>query len=108
MRPDGSGCQAWWLGDQGYVHSGHDPSGEFLFAELFCGSQGHHLAALGPQEDGSVDIVRLTADLPPGGDQRHHAHPILTSDRRRVLYTATGEDGFCHIYDVDVSDLTGI
>lgn len=107
MRPDGSELVAWWLGNQGYVHSGCDLEGRFMFAELHCGGAGHHLAAVAARHDGSAALIRLTGDLPPGGDQRHHAHPILTPDRRRILHTATGEDGFCHLYDVEVSDLTG-
>lgn len=106
MRPDGSECQALWIGDQGYVHRGYDLAGRFTFAELHCGGSEHHLAAIEPDDCGSGGLVRLTQNLPPGGDQRHHAHPILTPDRRRVVFTATGDDGFCHIHDVDVSDLT--
>jgi len=107
MRADGSECRAWWLGNQGYVHTGYDLTSEFPFAELFCGGDQHQLAAIRPQDDGTAKLIRLTGNLPPGGDQRHHAHPILTPDRRRIVYTATGDDGFCHIYDVDVCDLTG-
>jgi len=106
---DGSDPQAWSLGYSGYCHVGHDLAGEVRFASVDNGNDvcGHHLAMVEPRPDGKADLHRITTNLPSGNDQRWHAHPLLTPDHRSIVYTAMGDDGFCHIYEVDVSDLTG-
>ena len=102
INVDGSDPQFWSLGSSGYCHVGHDPAGTFLFASIDNGNDchGHHIAEIKPQPDGTAQLHRLTGDLPSGTDQRWHAHPVLTPDRRTIVYTAMGEDGFCHIYEV--------
>ena len=109
MNVDGTDCRMWSLGYSGYCHIGHDPAGEFLFASVDNGNDacGHHIAVIEPTGNGKAHLKRLTADLPAGTDQRWHAHPVLTPDRQAILYTSLGDDGFCHIYEVDVSDVTG-
>jgi len=104
---DGSNPRTWRLDHCGYCHVGHDPDGRFLFAAVDNGNTacGHHLAAIEPRPDGTAGLRRLTADLPSGSDQRWHAHPVLTPDRRGIVYTALGDDALCHVYEVDVADV---
>lgn len=105
---DGGDPQFWSLGHSGYCHVGHDLEGAFLFASIdnSNGIVGHHLAAVEPRTDGTAQLHRVTANLPSGSDQRWHAHPVLTPERTGIVYTAMGDDGFCHLYEVDVADVT--
>jgi len=109
MKSDGSAADGVPLGHVGYIHVGHDLAGEFLFGEIDGGGAagGHHLAAV-VRDDGTQRLERITDNLQPATDQRWHAHPVLTPERSAIIYTALGDDGVCHIFDVAVGDLTGV
>lgn len=106
VRPDGSDLQAWSVGPDSYCHVGHDPEGELLFGSVdnHNDTTGHHIALVRPGPDGQADLLRLTDDLPPGVDQYSHGHPVLSPDRRAILYTARGEDDLTHLFEVDLAD----
>ncbi len=92
----------------GYVHTGFDPAGKFLFFE----SQGksHELFSLHfPFVPGQMRLNRLhtIAPYPAFAGQRHHAHPFLSPDRRWLFYTEV-VDGFSQICAMDVADLVDL
>lgn len=104
VRPDGSDLQAWPVGPNSYCHVGHDPEGKLLFASVdnHNDTTGHHLAIVQPAPAGQARLERLTANLPSGIDQFCHAHPVLSPDRRAILYTARGNDNRTHLFEVDI------
>lgn len=86
----------------GYVHTGFDPAGKFLFFEYH--GQTHELCSL-HHPFGEKRIHRLRALPPyPKHGQRFHAHPFLTPDRRWMIYTEV-IDGYAQICALDVGDL---
>jgi hypothetical protein len=93
----------------GYVHTGNDPRGEFLFIEA-CAPDRHGLYQVHPNAGGADAEVSLLRALNPAvhdvfDRQRHHAHPFLGPDRRELFFTDV-IDGYSQICSVDVADLT--
>jgi hypothetical protein len=91
---------------EGYAHAGFDPAGRFDFVEV-AGAR-HELLAVRPQAapEAPLDIERLrTLRSPDHNDQRHHAHPFLARDRRRLYFTDWSEQGFAQVFALDVADL---
>lgn len=87
----------------GYVHAGFDPAGRFDFIE-HAGPL-HQILSVHPGDPLEVgELVRLNS--PDHEQQRHHAHPFLSPDRRRLFFTDWDGDGFAQICSIDVSDLT--
>lgn len=85
----------------GYVHTGRDPEGEFLFIENL--GESHELLAI----DGFPDPARVTLRLlrrlsPIAAGQRYHAHPFLGPDRRWLYYTEV-IDGFSQVCALELS-----
>jgi hypothetical protein len=89
---------------EGYVHVGLDPAGRFDFVE--CSGPRHELLAVQRRADGTLEthlLRRLSS--PDHDDQRHHAHPFLAADRKRLYFTDWSPDGFAQICALDVADL---
>jgi hypothetical protein len=88
----------------GYVHVGFDPAGRFEFVE--CAGPRHELLAVHHAGD-----CRLTTSLlrrlasPAHDDQRHHAHPFLAADRKRLYFTDWSPQGRAQVCAIDVADL---
>jgi hypothetical protein len=106
------GSDTWteWLlpADIGYVHTGNDPAGTFLFIE--SASERHALYEVAPRPDEDVADVRLLRrlnheNLAALDQQRHHAHPFLSPDRQQMFFTDV-IDGCSQICSLDVSDRT--
>ncbi|MBL4574683.1 MAG: hypothetical protein JKY51_01110 [Opitutaceae bacterium] len=93
--------------DMGYIHTGLDPAGRFLFYENQSKTE-HHLFSLHFPHDPKRFQIRKLRTLPfiPFG-QRYHAHPFLSPDRRHLFYTEF-VDGFSHICAMDVADLVDL
>ncbi len=97
-----SGLKGW--------HTGYDPDGRFVFldAGIIEDSDRHVLVAISSlaKEEGSG--YKILADLKtPFGirGQRNHTHPLLTPDRKNIIYSDHDENGVTQIYKLDVSDL---
>jgi len=91
-----------------YVHAGLDPDGTFDFVE-HAGSS-HQLLAVHPPASPDAPLsLRLLRTLrsPFHDHQRHHAHPFLSPDRKRLFFTDWDESGFAQVHALDVSNLTG-
>jgi hypothetical protein len=91
------------LPDVGYVHTGYDPAGRFLFVE----NQGerHELLSIHYPRDPERFQMRLLRRLSPiARGQRYHAHPFLAPDRRWLFFTEV-IDGFSQICAIPVADL---
>lgn len=92
----------------GYMHTGLDPAGRFLFFEEH--GKTHHLFSLHFPHDPArrrIQTLRSMALYPAPGGQRYHAHPFLSPDRRWVFHTEP-IDGFSQICALDVSDLVDL
>jgi hypothetical protein len=91
----------------GYIHTGWDPAGKFLFFEHH-GPDGHELMSLHHPHDPQrrrFETLRRMAPYPVGRKgQRFHAHPFLSPDRRRLFYTEV-IDGRSQVCSLDVADL---
>jgi hypothetical protein len=92
----------------GYVHTGLDSAGRFLFFEehgrkhrLF--SLHHPRRAAGRQ----LKALREMALYPAPGGQRYHAHPFLSPDRKWLFYTEV-IDGHSQVCAIDVQDLVDL
>ena len=79
----------------GYVHTGRDPAGEFLFIEN-QGAEHELLAVEGFSDRDHVSLRRLRRLSPIPFGQRYHAHPFLGPDRRWLYYTEV-IDGFSQV-----------
>jgi len=93
--------------DMGYVHTGSDPAGRFLFGED-DGPAGHRLFSLHHPRDGErqqVRTLRALAPIPFG--QRFHAHPFLSPDRQWLYYTEL-VDGYSQVCALEVADLVDL
>ena len=91
-----------------YVHAGFDPDGTFDFVEH--AGERHELFAVQPAPDPGAPLgLKLLRTLrsPFHDHQRHHAHPFLSPDRRRLFLTDWDENGYSQVHALDVSDLTG-
>ena len=96
----------WTLPGMGYVHTGLDPEGRFLFFENM-GDTHEVLSAHFPHdpERFRLNLLRRLGPIPFG--QRYHAHPFLSPDREWMYFTEV-VDGFSQVSAVDVSDLVGV
>lgn len=91
----------------GYVHTGLDPAGKFLFFEAHGVT--HHLFALRYPHDPAlrkIEILRAM-DLYPAPQQRYHGHPFLSPDRKWLFHTEP-IDGFSQVCALDVHDLVDL
>ena len=88
----------------GYVHTGWDPEGRFLFFENHGAA--HELLSLHfPLIEAKREFRRLrTMPRYPVPGQRFHAHPFLSPDRKWLVYTEV-IDGFSQVCALDVRDL---
>jgi len=89
----------------GYVHTGLDPAGRFLFFEEHGAK--HRLMSLHfPHVAGrrQLKTLREMAAYPSPGGQRYHAHPFLSPDRKWLFYTEP-IDGYSQICAIDVREL---
>ncbi len=95
----------------GYVHTGNDPAGKFLFIEnQETGSpHGKHeiLSVHFPYDPNRFKIRLLRSLEPIIRGQRYHAHPLLGPDRKWLYFTEV-VDGFSQIKVLDVSDLVDL
>lgn len=90
----------------GYIHTGRDPAGRFLFYEDMADT--HRLISVHYPHDPSRFEIRLLRTLPPiPFGQRYHAHPFLSPDRRWLIYTEL-VDGFSQVCALDVADLVDL
>jgi hypothetical protein len=91
---------------QGYAHVGYDPAGLFGFVEN-AGAH-HEIVLVKPATEvgGPLGVEALHAlRSPDHNDQRHHAHPALSSDRRTLFFTDWSPQRFAQICALDVADL---
>jgi hypothetical protein len=91
---------------QGYAHVGYDPAGLFGFVEN-AGAH-HEIVLVKPaiEVGGPLRVEALHAlRSPDHNDQRHHAHPALSSDRRTLFFTDWSPQRFAQICALDVADL---
>ena len=91
----------------GYMHTGLDPAGKFLFFEEH--GQTHQLFALHFPHIPSrrrIEILR-TMEQYPAEQQRYHAHPFLSPDRRWIFHTEL-IDGYSQVCALDVHDLVDL
>jgi len=94
------------LPTKGYAHVGFDPAGVFGFIEN-AGARHEILtvhAAAAPDGPLQLSLLR-TLSSPDHNDQRHHAHPALSPDRRTLYFTDWSPDGFAQVCALDVADL---
>lgn len=106
-RPDTGRWDEALLPVKGYAHVGFDPAGLFGFIEN-AGAR-HEILAVGPAAapDGPLRVELLhTLRSPDHNDQRHHAHPALSPDRRSLYFTDWSPEGFAQVCALDVADLT--
>jgi WD40 repeat protein len=92
----------------GYVHTGLDPAGRFLFFEEH--GRRHRLFSLHfPHNAGRrrLTVLREMALYPAPGGQRYHAHPFLSPDRKWLFYTEV-IDGHSQVCAIDVRDLVDL
>jgi len=88
----------------GYIHAGFDPGGRFEFVEH--AGPPHRIVSVHPGDPLEVRPL-VTLRSPDHEQQRHHAHPFLSPDRRELFYTDWDEAGFAQLHSVEVADLTG-
>ncbi|MEM7128143.1 MAG: hypothetical protein AAF702_17555 [Chloroflexota bacterium] len=92
----------------GYVHTGNDPAGRFLFVENQDGTKGHQLLSIHhPHDSEKYRLNTLRTLTPIIRGQRFHAHPFLGPDRQWLYFTEV-VDGFSHVSALDVSDLVDL
>ena len=92
---------------KGYAHVGFDPAGVFGFVEN-AGARHEILTvhpAVAPEGPLRVELLH-TLGSPDHNDQRHHAHPALSPDRRTLYFTDWSPEGFAQVCALDVADLT--
>lgn len=91
----------------GYVHTGWDTEGKFLFFE----EQGkeHHISSLHfPRIAERRHLKRIRTMPPyPAPGQRYHAHPFLSPDRKWLTYTEA-VNGYSQVSAIDVQDLVDL
>ena len=86
----------------GYCHAGFDPAGTFDFIEH--AGPPHEILTLHPGDPLGVTPL-LTLRSPDHDQQRHHAHPFLSRDRRTLFFTDWDDDGFAQIHSMPIGDL---
>jgi hypothetical protein len=91
---------------KGYAHVGYDPAGILGFVEN-AGAQHDILLARPAATAGGPLRTELlhTLHSPDHNDQRHHAHPALSPDRRTLYFTDWSPEGFAQVCALDVADL---
>lgn len=91
----------------GYIHTGWDPDGRFLFFEHH--GKTHELLSLHfPRVPAKSAFRKLRSmALYPVSGQRYHAHPFLSPDRRWMFYTEV-MDGFSQVCALEVADLADL
>jgi hypothetical protein len=91
----------------GYVHTGWDPEGRFLFFEN--SGKTHDLMSLHfpfIQDRTRFRTIRKMEPYPRPG-QRYHAHPFLSPDRKWLFHTAP-VNGYSQVCAVNVEDLVNL
>ena len=95
----------------GYVHTGNDPAGRFLFIEnqeVGVDEGAHQLLSIHYPHDPDRFHTKILRTLQPIiRGQRYHAHPLLGPDRRWLYFTEV-VDGYAQIQALDVSDLVDL
>ena len=95
------------LGDLGFVHTGWDPAGRFLFIE--SAAKEHRLLSVHfPHDSRRLRYTCIRALGPSRSEQRFHAHPFLTPDRNWMVFTDLADNGFGQIFRLNVSDLANL
>ena len=92
----------------GYVHTGLDPAGRFLFFEEH--GKIHRLMSLHfphQPERRQLKLLREMERYPGTGGQRYHAHPFLAPNRKSLCYTEP-IDGYSQICAMDVQELADL
>jgi len=92
----------------GYVHTGLDPAGRFLFFEN--SGKTHELISFHfpfLRERTRFQTIRKIEPYPQRSGQRYHAHPFLSPDRKWMFHTAVVE-GFSQVSAVEVADLVDL
>lgn len=92
----------------GYMHTGLDPAGKFLFFENH--GKTHELVSLHfplLKDRTAFRVIRKIAPYPGTGGQRFHAHPFLSPDRKWMFHTAV-TDGYAQVCAVNVEDLVDL
>ena len=102
--PASRGFEEGLLPLPGYVHAGFDPAGTFGFVEH--AGPPHQVLSVHPGTPLEVQSI-VTLRSPDHEQQRHHAHPFLSLDRRTLFFPDWDENGFAQIHSTDVSDLVG-
>ncbi len=91
----------------GYVHTGFDPAGKFLFFENDDGGTHQILSAHHPHDLDRYELRVLKTLTPIQRGQRFHAHPFLAPNRKQLFYTEV-IDGFSQVCALDVEDLVDL
>jgi hypothetical protein len=91
----------------GYVHTGFDPAGKFLFFENDDCDKHQLLSAHYPHDADRYALRTLKTLTPIGFGQRYHAHPFLSPDRAQIFFTEV-LDGFSQVCALDVADLVDL
>ena len=91
----------------GYVHTGFDPAGKFLFFENDNGQTHQLLSAHHPHDPDRYELRVLKTLTPIQRGQRFHAHPFLSPKRDQLFYTEV-LDGFSQVCSLDVTDLVDL
>ncbi len=89
---------------RGYVHAAFDPAGTFDFVEH--AGPPHQILSVHPGNPLETRVLR-TLRSPDHDQQRHHAHPFLSPDRKTMFFTDQDERGFSQLHSIPVGDLTG-
>ena len=91
----------------GYVHTGFDPAGRFLFFENDDGDTHQLLSAHHPHNPDRYELRVLKTLTPIQHGQRYHAHPFLAPDRKHLFYTEV-LNGYSQVCGLDVGDLVDL
>ena len=89
----------------GYVHTGYDPQGKFMFYEDMQADRHRLLTVRHPRDPERLCVEELRSLPPIAHGQRFHAHPFLAAHDRQWLYHTEVIDGFAQICALDVADL---
>lgn len=107
FHPESGQWEEGLLPNRGYAHVGFDPAGTFGFIEN-AGAR-HEILMVHPAATPGgplrTEVLHLLRS-PDHNDQRHHAHPALSPDRRTLYFTDWSSEGFAQICALDVADLT--
>lgn len=107
VHPDTGRWEEGLLPNRGYAHVGYDPAGIFGFVEN-AGTEHEILTVHAAATPGGMlrTEVLHTLRSPDHNDQRHHAHPALSPDRRTMYFTDWSPEGYAQVCALDVADLT--